>query len=35
MISISISDPMTEIIGAMRFFSANGVYNVSGMEILT
>jgi len=34
-IIITISDNTTKIDGAMRFFSANGVYNISGMEITT
>jgi len=34
-ISISISDNSTVIIGSQKFFSANGVYNISGMEIYT
>jgi hypothetical protein len=34
-IIIEISDNTTQINGPMRFFSINGVYNVSGMEIFT
>lgn len=34
-LSIEIQDTETELIGQKKFFSANGVYNVSGMEIYT
>ena len=35
MISITLNDFETEIRGAMQFFSMYGVYNISGMQILT
>lgn len=34
-LSIEIGDEETVLIGAKKFFSANGVYNVSGMEVYT
>jgi hypothetical protein len=34
-VSISLNDAKTTIIGPMRFFSTFGVYNISGMLILT
>ena len=33
--SITLNDERTTIIGATRFFSTFGVYNISGMQILT
>lgn len=34
-ISITLSDETTQIIGVQTFFSMYGVYNISGMQILT
>ena len=34
-ISITLSDESTQIIGVQTFFSMYGVYNISGMQILT